>query len=311
MLLPMSSAAGTRGARETQSLHGELASAETSIAVSADEHAPRLLTLKLVARAGPGAQNRATQWLNRAQETLPDHVEVNGTSQPVLWRLDRAASRFEPKQIDAVYVADSQQLKLIWQWRARREQGPIEHSLTIENQSSKEVWLPLLPSFRFDWQIDPNAALERFWVEKGADTPSDEGTHLDAFKDGDTWRGSSSTYARPIANQPREMIPYVLVDAPDGGRPGWYLGIEFSGRTHTRLQPFRERKHARALEAFLRSEHCSDARENACIASAQRRARCSWSCCSMGAENMMATASPVMRSSVPSCSKAMAIMRSR
>ncbi len=232
----MSSATGTRGAGETSSLHGELASAETSVAVSADEHAPRLRTLKLAARAGRGPQNRAMQWLNRAQETLPDHIEVDGSAQPVLWRLDRTASRFELKQIDAVYVADSPRLRLDWQWRVRGERGPIEHSLTIENLSGKEVWLPLLPSFRFDWQIDPQSALERFWVEKGADTPSAEGTHLDALKDGDTWQGSSSTYARPVANQSREMIPYVLIDAPHGGRPGWYLGIEFSGRTRITLE---------------------------------------------------------------------------
>src|SRR2546430_13375811 len=51
-----------------------------------------------------------------------------------------------------------------------------------------------------------------FRSEKGADSPSAQGTHLDALRDGDAWQGTSSTYARPIANQPREMIPYLLVD---------------------------------------------------------------------------------------------------
>jgi len=84
--------------------------------------------------------------------------------------------------------------------------------------------------------VDPKAALERFWVEKGADTPSSQGTHLDALSDGDSWQGSSSTYARPEPNRPREMIPYLLVDEPGGERLGWYVGIEFSGRTRITLE---------------------------------------------------------------------------
>jgi hypothetical protein len=92
--------------------------------------------------------------------------------------------------------------------------------------------LPLQPSLRFDWKIDPNSALERFWVEKGADTPSAQGTHLDALQDGDSWQGSSSTYARPIQNQPREMIPYLMVDSPAATTAAArirHVGIEFSG----------------------------------------------------------------------------------
>ena len=77
--------------------------------------------------------------------------------------------------------------------------------------------LPLIPSIRFDWAIDPATPLERFWVEKGADTPSADGTHRDALGDGDRWEGTSSTYARPAKNRPREMIPYVLIEGTRNG----------------------------------------------------------------------------------------------
>jgi Melibiase/Glycosyl hydrolase family 36 C-terminal domain len=214
-------------ADDARSLQGELASAETAIAVIAGEHAPRLTVLK--ARG-------ATAWKNRADETLPEHVEVHGSAQPVVWRLDRSASHFESNQIQLVYVTDSPRLKLVWQWRARASHGPLEHTVSIQNLSNEPVWLPLQPSFRFDWEVDPKSALERFWVEKGADTPSSQGTHLDALHDGDTWQGTSSTYARPTPNQPREMIPYLLVDEPGGARRGWYVGIEWSGRTRITLQ---------------------------------------------------------------------------
>jgi hypothetical protein len=135
-----------------------------------------------------------------------------------------------------VYVTESPRLRLEWLWRASAGGGPIEHRIAIQNLSAESVWLPLLPSFRFDWQIDPPSALERFWVEKGADTPSSDGTHLDSLREGDAWEGRSSSYARPLAHEPREMIPYVLVDEPDGERRGWYVGIEFSGRTRITLQ---------------------------------------------------------------------------
>jgi hypothetical protein len=206
---------------------GEIATAETSIVLEAGEHAPRLVTLRL---------RGAKAWKNAREEMLPEQVEIHDTAQPVTWRLDRSASRFESKDIQIVYVADSPLLKAVWRWRARADTGPIEHSLSIQNLGDEPVWLPLQPSLRFDWTVDPGAALQRFWVEKGADIPSSEGTHLDALADGDTWQGSSSTYAIPRPNRPREMIPYLLVDEPDGDRRGWYVGVEFSGRTHITLQ---------------------------------------------------------------------------
>jgi hypothetical protein len=218
---------GAAHSDDSQSVRGQLASADSAIAVEAGEHAPRLTTLE---------PRGATAWKNRADEILPEQVEVNGAPQPLVWRLDRPASRFESNQIQLVYVTDSPRMRLTWQWRVRAGHGPIEHTIVIQNLSDESVWLPLLPSFRFDWEIDPNSALERFWVEKGADIPSSQGTHLDVLHEGDTWQGASSSYARPTPNQPREMIPYLLVDEPGGARRGWYVGIEWSGRTRITLQ---------------------------------------------------------------------------
>jgi hypothetical protein len=211
---------------DNPALQGEIATAETSILVVAGEHAPRL---------GKLALRGAAVWTNRRDEMLPDRVEADGRSLPVVWRLDRTASRFEPKDIQVVYVADSVQLKLLSWWRARADQGPIEHGVSIQNLGKEPMWLSLLPSLSFDWQIDPKSSLQRFWVEKGADIPSSQGTHLDALAEGDTWEGSSSTYAIPKPGRPREMIPYLLVDEPALAQRGWYVGIEFSGRTRITL----------------------------------------------------------------------------
>jgi hypothetical protein len=80
---------------------GQLADAETLIAVDAGEHAPRLRSLRL---------GGSRLWNNRDEETLPGEVFIHGSSQPVAWRLDRSASRFEPKEIELTYIADSPHL---------------------------------------------------------------------------------------------------------------------------------------------------------------------------------------------------------
>ena len=214
-------------AEDSRKVEASLGSAETAISIEAGAHSPRLTALFL---RGGGA------WINRAAESLPGEAEVHGAVRPVIWRLDRAAGRIEPTLLEFVYLADSPRLRLIWRWSARAGAGPLEHTVTIQNLGNDPVALPLQPSFRFDWRNDPGAPLERFWVEKGADTPSSKGTHLDRLQDGDAWQGTSSTYARPMPNLPREMIPYLMVDEPDGARRGWYIGIEFSGRTRMTLQ---------------------------------------------------------------------------
>jgi hypothetical protein len=207
-------------------LPARLASQETGIAVSAGEHAPRLTALAL-----PGG----AIWHNRAEESPPDLLDDAGRPQRLRWRLDRAASHGDSRRLALVYVSESPKLRLRWVWRVSAAHGPIEHTVFVENLSGQTLWLPLIPSLRFHWVVDPATPLERFWVEKGADTPSAEGTHLDALREGDTWEGTSSTYARPVKNRPREMIPYVLIEDTTAARRGWYLGIEFSGRTRITL----------------------------------------------------------------------------
>jgi Melibiase/Glycosyl hydrolase family 36 C-terminal domain len=214
-------------ASEEPQLRAALSSADTAISVEGWAHAPRLATLTL---------ERGTLWRNEAEEPPPAHAEVQGVARSLLWELDRAASRATSEEVRLVYASASPRLRLTWLWHVRAGFGPIEHTVLIENLGSEMVWLALQPSFRFDWRVDSRSSLERFWVEKGADTPSAQGTHLEALREGDSWEGTSSTFARPVPGAPREMIPYLLVGETGGARRGWYLGIEFSGRTRITLQ---------------------------------------------------------------------------
>jgi hypothetical protein len=214
-------------AQDTNPETAVLSTSDTRLAVEAGARAPRVAAL-----GGRGGW----RLLSDSAQTLPDHAEVGGAVRALRWRLDRAASHSDSKEIALVYLSDAPALRLVWRWRARAPFGPIEHSLEIHNPGHETLWLPLQPSLRFDWAVDPATRLQRLWIEKGADTPSAAGTHLDELRDGERWQGTSSTYARPIPGEPREMIPWVLVEEAGGLRRGWYLGIEFSGRTHITLE---------------------------------------------------------------------------
>jgi alpha-galactosidase len=203
-----------------------LHTADTVVRLEAGVVAPRLFTLQ------GGEQN---SWNNRATEVLIDHVESDGQPVPLHWRFNRSASRISHARVGFVYDSAFPRLRLTWEWTARAAAGPIEHHIRIENLDSRELWLPLQDSFRFEWQVNPQVALREIFVEKGADTPSPVGTHEVPIREGYSWEGTSSTYAHPAPDQAREIIPWMLIEEPGGSQSGWYVGIEFSGRTRLKL----------------------------------------------------------------------------
>lgn len=197
----------------------------TQVELVAGPHAPRLVTLR----------GESGTWQNQVDELPIPNLEVNGQKTDLTWTFNSGASHSDQHVVSFVYEAASRDLRLTWIWEARSEHGPIEHQIRIENRGANEIWLPLQPSFAFDWRITAHSYLEHFYVEKGADTPSANGTHVIEASDGYKWEGKSSTYAQPRPGEAREIIPYLLVEHPDFPRDGWYVGIEFSGRTHLSL----------------------------------------------------------------------------
>lgn len=210
-----------------------LETAETHLRFEAGRDAPKLSTL----------QNSTSAWRNIAAETLIPSADIEGQTVPLKWTFNGADSHADKHLVRFVYDSVSPHLRLTWEWEVRSEHGPIEHQIRIENRDSRELWLPLQNSFVFDWQTSAADRLEQFYVEKGADTPSAAGTHLIPVPDGYEWEGTSSTYAQPRPGEAREIIPYFLVERADGTQPGWYVGIEFSGRTHLTLARMGESLH--------------------------------------------------------------------
>ena len=205
----------------------KMATADTAVTVEAGADAPRLLQL-----SGPDG----FVWAGQKPDELIGFVEAGGQRQTIHWSLNLAACQIEPSRVEFVYDSKSPRLRLFWDWRVRASQGPVEHSVRIENLSGHEMWLPLQDSLQVDWRIPAGTALEDLWVEKGAGGPSAEGTHRNAMTAGYEWTGTSSTYAHPPPGKQREMIPFALIHRGGANGDGWYMGIEFSGRTRIMLR---------------------------------------------------------------------------
>jgi hypothetical protein len=174
-------------------------------------------------------------WSGLSGESFIDHAEVGGRDVHVTWKLNAKLSAVSPREAMFVYQSIEPRLRLTWIWAVRGGQGPIEHSIKIENLGEENVWLPMQDSLALSWKLvkdqGRDQGLRHMWVEKGAGGPSDVGVHWSDVVSGYQWTGESSTYAHPTEGEQREMIPYSLIERADDGGCGWYMGIEFSGRT--------------------------------------------------------------------------------
>jgi alpha-galactosidase len=153
----------------------------------------------------------------------------------VSWTFNRDASQITEQRVLFVYECATPHLRLTWEWRLRQTYGPLEHEIRIENLDGREIWIPMQDSLAFDWQVASNDALQQMFVEKGANAPSAAGTHEVSLTDGYHWTGTASTYGDIDEREPREIIPWTLVERNDSAHSGWYAGIEFSGRTRVAL----------------------------------------------------------------------------
>jgi len=207
----------------------QVSSSNVTVALGAGEHAPR------IAWIGGSARNT---WSNAEDDALPAAVEIGGASVPILWQLKPELGLADGVKQHVIFVYENAEphLRLKWEWEARADFGPVEHRVAIENLSSQEVWLPMVDSLRLNLHLSASRELENLYVEKGADTPSPVGTHLDTVGEGYSWTGKSSTYEHLAKGEAREVIPAEIVFHSSGEQSGWYAGIEFSGRTRITLE---------------------------------------------------------------------------
>ena len=199
----------------------------TAVEVAAADSSPRLVYIQ---------GDSSNQWINSAQTSLISTAEIDGEPIPLDWHLDRNATTSTATAISLVYETANPHLRMWWEWRTRDDSGPIEHTVRIQNLSGRTIWLPLLSSFNASFDLPATNQLKHVYIEKGADTPSPEGTHELPISPGYNWHGDSSTYAHPVPGEAREIIPWSLVESSEYPQSGWYIGLEFSGRIRISLQ---------------------------------------------------------------------------
>ncbi|MEP6938592.1 MAG: glycoside hydrolase family 36 protein [Rudaea sp.] len=194
---------------------------DTRIVIDAGDRAPRLVELR---------HRDTPAWSGAGDEPLIAVATVAGVERALVWRFDPAATATTATTLVLTYASSDPPLRLRSEWSARARNGPLEHTIRIENLAAAEVWIPLQDSLHLAWHVPADARLEQLWVDKGAGSAPPVGTHRADVGAGYRWRGESSTYAHPRAGEAREIIPYLNVFDAHGAR-GWYAGLEFSGRT--------------------------------------------------------------------------------
>jgi len=206
---------------QTVSLH----TAQTVVRLEAGGTAPQLLSLQAPGKA---------LWTNHTAEDLIARVEVDGHSVPLQWKLVAKEAHADARHVSFVYETQAPHLRLTWEWSAPAATGPLEHRIRIENLDNRELWLPLQESLRYRWSAPPMQSLKQTYIDKGAGKPSSIGTHELELSPGYRWEGRSSTYATD--QDPREIIPWFMVERNGRQGDGWYVGLEFSARTSLALE---------------------------------------------------------------------------
>jgi hypothetical protein len=197
----------------------KLATADTTVELIAGRHAPRLVLL---------GGNGQTPWQNRTEEILPTYVERNGERLPLSWRLLRQEPA-TPSRVAFVYESHQPHLSVEWVWEARAKFGPVEHRIVVRNLSGVEYWLPIIESLRLDLHVDAPTSLRHIYIDKGAGSPTDTGTHREDVGTGYQWTGWSTTFAHPIPGRPPEIIPWEALFSPGGRQAGWHR-IQWANR---------------------------------------------------------------------------------
>lgn len=200
-----------------------LGTEQTTLVLEAGDREPALVSLK---------SGRLEEWKNSQSEKLIPFAEIGGKKVPLTWKLNRGISHADVHRVSFVYESETPRLRLTWEWKARAFNGPVEHTIHIENLTGRDLWIPLQTSFGYRWSVPAGTTLSQMYVNKGANKPSPIGTHQENVVDGYKWAGLSSTYDLNVDSW--ENIPFFLVERADG-QNGWFVGVEFSGRTRMTL----------------------------------------------------------------------------
>jgi Melibiase/Glycosyl hydrolase family 36 C-terminal domain len=212
----------TPGARAAEPADVKLSTADTAIIIRVIDAHPAITSLACKANG--------FDWVAGDSHAIPipliEKVQIGGHEAAIRWKFTSGA----PGVLK--FTCDEPALQLDSIWSAADGPGPVEHRLVITNHSKQTIELPVQPSLELKITAPISHDLEQWWVDKGAGTPTPDGTHRKVIVPG----GENLLRCWPSGrDKPRDPIPWTSVQDVEG-RQGWYAGVEYTARVQLGLK---------------------------------------------------------------------------
>ncbi len=210
-------AAGAAAAMYPQvSSSWKLATEDTEVVFSIQDGWPVLKTLA----------SRATgyNWLaSPIRERLMSAVELNGVVTSLSWRFEGAERDAQGNQLTFRYTQANPRLELRSIWRARPGHGPVEHWVTITNDSGHRITVTHQDSLALSGLRWPSSGVAKaWWINRGGSNATHEGgTFAVDLEPG---------FDQVLVSDPTDgssPVPWMAIEASQ--TQGVYVGWEFSG----------------------------------------------------------------------------------
>ncbi|HEX4426256.1 MAG TPA: alpha-galactosidase [Terriglobales bacterium] len=202
-----------------------LSTDDTTIVVEVQQGIPVLTWL--------GAKSGGTNWLlGTSPETLLPEISQHGSSTKTSWTFDGGAFDSQSGQLILRFSNSTPALELQSVWRARPGRGPIEHWLTIANNSGAPITIGHQDSLVLSHLTLPaDESLDAWSIKRGAGNATLQG--------GTITRSVGKNSNETLTSNPNDgasPVPWLALQA--GTSHGLYVGWEFSGIGRIHFQTF-------------------------------------------------------------------------
>ena len=193
-----------------------LSTDDTAVVVAVQQGVPVVVQL--------GSAEGNSNWLHApAPEILLPAVMQKGASLATKWQYDGGAFDPQSGQLVLRFSNFAPALKLQSIWRARPGRGPVEHWLTITNNTGTPLTIGHQDSLVLSHLLLPtNESMDAWWIKRGASNATNEGGTLVRS----VGRNSDET----LTSDPTDgssPVPWLALQV--GTSRGMYVGWEFSG----------------------------------------------------------------------------------
>ncbi len=197
-------------------LSWHLATGDTEVQLSVQDGRPALGVLRSTATH--------RNWLSApVLESLMKTAAVDGVAASLEWKFESGSLDAKGEQLDLIYRNARPKLTLRSIWRARPGHGPVEHWVTISNESDHTLTVSQQESLTLsNLAIPAEKNAQAWWVNRGGSNASREGGTFTVSVDAD--------FDQVLVSDPTEgssPVPWMAWQVNDD--EGLYVGWEFSG----------------------------------------------------------------------------------